>query len=48
MSIAMSAAQAYAAAVCNATGIWLDDYPLTPEKVLQAIRDKEGKGKLGE
>ncbi len=48
MSIAMSAAQGYAAAVCNATGIWLDDFPLTPEKVLQAIKDKEGKGKLGE
>lgn len=38
MSIAMSAAQAYAAAVINATGVWYKDYPLTPEKVLAGIK----------
>ncbi|MGQ9857556.1 MAG: xanthine dehydrogenase family protein molybdopterin-binding subunit [Thermodesulfobacteriota bacterium] len=40
MSIAMSAAQAYSAAVCNAIGVYLKDYPLTPDKVLKAIREK--------
>lgn len=40
MSIAMSAAQAYSAAVCNAVGVWFDDYPITPEKILRAIREK--------
>lgn len=40
MSIAMSAAQAYSAAVCNAIGVYLKDYPLTPDKILKAIREK--------
>lgn len=40
MSIAMSAAQAYSAAICNAIGVYLTDYPLTPDKILQAIRQK--------
>jgi len=42
MSIAMSSAQAYAAAVINATGIWFKDYPITPEKIVAAIQEKEG------
>lgn len=40
MSIAMSAAQAYSAAVCNAIGVYLKDYPLTPDKILKAIKEK--------
>jgi 4-hydroxybenzoyl-CoA reductase subunit alpha len=44
MSIAMSAAQAYSAAICNAIGVYLKDYPLTPEKILKAIREKEEAG----
>jgi CO/xanthine dehydrogenase Mo-binding subunit len=40
MSIAMSAAQAYAAAVINATGIWFKDYPITPEKIVRAVRER--------
>jgi 4-hydroxybenzoyl-CoA reductase subunit alpha len=40
MSIAMSAAQAYAAAVSNAIGVYLKDYPLTPDKILKAIRER--------
>ena len=41
MSIAMSAAQAYAAAVSNAIGVYLDSYPLTPDKILAAIKEKK-------
>jgi hypothetical protein len=41
MSIAMSAAQAYAAAVSNAIGVPMDSYPLTPDKILAAIREKK-------
>ena len=40
MSIAMSAAQAYAAAVCDAVGVWIKDYPITPEKIVQAFTEK--------
>jgi len=40
MSIAMSAAQAYSAAVCNAIGVYLKDYPLTPDKILKAVKEK--------
>jgi 4-hydroxybenzoyl-CoA reductase subunit alpha len=40
MSIAMSAAQAYCAAVCDAIGVPLRDYPLTPDRILKAIREK--------
>lgn len=42
MSIAMSAAQAYANALCNAIGTWIHKFPMTPEVILEAI---EGKGK---
>lgn len=41
MSIAMSAAQAYAAAVSNAVGVYMDSFPLTPDKILAAIRSKK-------
>jgi len=30
MSIAMSAAQAYANVICNAIGIWIHEFPMTP------------------
>ncbi len=37
MSIAMSAAQAYANAICNAIGVWIHEFPMTPEVILRAI-----------
>ena len=43
MSIAMSAAQGYSAAVSNAIGVHLDSFPLTPDKILAAIREKEAR-----
>lgn len=45
MSIAMSAAQAYAAAVSNAIGVYMDSFPLTPDKIVAAIREKRQAGK---
>jgi len=44
MSIAMSAAQAYVSAVCNAIGAPINEYPLTPDKILEAIENKNRKG----
>lgn len=44
MSIAMSAAQGYSAAVSNAIGVHLDSFPLTPDKILTAIKAKEAQG----
>ena len=41
MSIAMSAAQAYANAICNAIGTWIHGFPMTPEVVLEAIGRKK-------
>jgi CO/xanthine dehydrogenase Mo-binding subunit len=41
MSIAMSAAQAYSAAVSNAIGAYMTDFPLTPDKILAAIEEKK-------
>jgi CO/xanthine dehydrogenase Mo-binding subunit len=41
MSIAMSAAQAYSAAVSNAVGVYFNEYPITPDKILEAIKKKE-------
>ena len=41
MSIAMSAAQAYCAAVSNAIGVYMDSFPLTPDKILTAIKEKK-------
>jgi 4-hydroxybenzoyl-CoA reductase subunit alpha len=40
MSIAMSAAQAYATAIANAIGVTINDFPMTPDKVLAAIESK--------
>jgi CO/xanthine dehydrogenase Mo-binding subunit len=45
MSIAMSAAQAYSAAVSNAIGVYMDSFPLTPDKILAAIKEKARKDK---
>ncbi len=45
MSIAMSAAQAIAAAASNAIGAPIFEYPLTPERVLAAMA---GKGRQGQ
>jgi 4-hydroxybenzoyl-CoA reductase subunit alpha len=45
MSIAMSAAQAYCAAVSNAIGVYMDSFPLTPDKILAAIKEKTIKDK---
>jgi len=36
----MSAAQAYVSAVCNAIGAPIRDYPLTPDKILEALERK--------
>ncbi|MCX5809502.1 MAG: xanthine dehydrogenase family protein molybdopterin-binding subunit, partial [Proteobacteria bacterium] len=46
MSIAMSAAQAYCSAICNAIGVNIKEFPLTPDKILNAIEGKR-KGKEG-
>ena len=48
MSIAMSAAQAYAAAVSNAIGVYLDSFPVTPDKILAAIHEKQARENAGE
>jgi 4-hydroxybenzoyl-CoA reductase subunit alpha len=41
MSIAMSAAQAYASAIANAIGVTVKDFPMTPDKILEAIESKK-------
>jgi len=41
MSVAMSAAQGYCNAVGNALGIYFNHYPLTPERILNAIENKK-------
>ena len=41
MSIAMSAAQAYCNAVGNALGIYFNHFPLTPERILDAIEKRK-------
>ncbi len=43
MSVAMSAAQAYANAVGHALGLYFNHFPLTPERILDAL-DKEPTG----
>jgi 4-hydroxybenzoyl-CoA reductase subunit alpha len=43
MSIAMSAAQAYAGAISNAIGVTIKEFPMTPDKILAAIESKEEK-----
>jgi CO/xanthine dehydrogenase Mo-binding subunit len=45
MSIAMSAAQAYASAIANAIGVTISDFPMTPDKVLAAIEQKRDGGR---
>lgn len=45
MSVAMSAAQAYCGAVCNAIGVYLKDFPLTPDKILRAIEERKASAK---
>ncbi len=41
MSIAMSAAQAYASAITNAIGVMIKEFPMTPDKILAAIESKK-------
>jgi 4-hydroxybenzoyl-CoA reductase subunit alpha len=40
MSVAMSAAQAYSGAICNAIGAYIKEFPLTPDIILKAIEEK--------
>jgi CO/xanthine dehydrogenase Mo-binding subunit len=42
MSVAMSAAQAYSGAICNAVGVWIKDFPITPDKIVKALEEKKG------
>jgi len=44
MSIAMSAAQAYAAAISNAIGVHMTDLPITPDRILKALATKAEEG----
>jgi CO/xanthine dehydrogenase Mo-binding subunit len=44
MSIAMSAAQAYSAAINDATGVYFRELPITPDKIVQALKEKKEKG----
>jgi len=41
MSVAMSAAQAYACAIANAIGCWIKEFPITPDKIVEAIEHKK-------
>lgn len=41
MSVAMSAAQAYCNAVGRALGIYFNHYPLTPERILEALENRK-------
>ena len=43
MSIAMSAAQGYAGAICNAIGVPIKEFPITPEKIMRALEEKRAK-----
>ncbi len=45
MSVAMSAAQGYVSAICNAVGVYINDYPITPDKIIKALEEKKNKGK---
>jgi 4-hydroxybenzoyl-CoA reductase subunit alpha len=44
MSIAMSAAQAYSAAISNAVGVYFKEFPITPDRILKAIEEKRRQG----
>ena len=46
MSVAMSAAQAYCRAVGHALGIYFNRYPLTGERILDAIKRKKEHGDM--
>jgi hypothetical protein len=39
--VAMSAAQAYSGAICNALELWIRDFPITPDEILKAIEEKQ-------
>ena len=39
---------AVASAIANAIGVWITDLPITPEKVLAAIKSKDGTCKIDE
>lgn len=47
MSVAMSAAQGYVGAICNAIGTDIHEFPITPDKVLKALKEKTGCRVLG-
>lgn len=47
MSVAMSAAQAYCGAISNALGVSFHEYPITPDKILNAIEEKKKRGREG-
>ena len=36
---------AVAHAIANATGVWIKELPITPEKILNALREKEKSGR---
>jgi 4-hydroxybenzoyl-CoA reductase subunit alpha len=44
MSVAMSAAQGYVSAICNAIGVYINEYPITPDKIIKALEEKKNKG----
>ena len=44
MSVAMSAAQGYASAICNAIGTYIRDFPITPDKILRALEERQARG----
>lgn len=48
MSVAMSAAQAYANAVCNAIGVYIKEFPITPDKIVRALEEKKNQKGGGE
>jgi CO/xanthine dehydrogenase Mo-binding subunit len=43
MSVAMSAAQGYVGAICNAIGTDIHDFPITPDKVLKALKERKNR-----
>lgn len=44
MSVAMSAAQGYVSAIFNAMGVYINEYPITPDKIIKALEEKKNKG----
>jgi CO/xanthine dehydrogenase Mo-binding subunit len=41
---ASAAPPAILSAIHNAIGVWVTDYPATPERILRALEEKKGKG----